>query len=73
MPAARTYVRDEGVAGSNPATPRSGSKRNGNALLAAHIRLGTRGAAELRAQIETGKLHGHLPIVQGFVWRARRA
>jgi urease accessory protein len=50
---------------------RSGSKRNGNALMAAHIRLGTQGAAELRAQTETGKLQGHLPVVQGFVWRAR--
>ena len=50
---------------------RNGSKRNGNALLAAHVRLGTRGAAELRSQIEASIVHGHLPIVQGFVWRAR--
>jgi urease accessory protein len=50
---------------------RNGSKRNGNALLAAHIRLSTPGAAELRSQIEAGNAHGHLPIVQGFVWRAR--
>ena len=50
---------------------RNGSKRNGNALLAAHVRLSTQGATELRSQIEGGKARGHLPIVQGFVWRAR--
>jgi urease accessory protein len=50
---------------------RNGSKRNGNALLAAHVRLATRGAADFRSEIEAGKAHGHLPVVQGFVWRAR--
>jgi urease accessory protein len=50
---------------------RSGSKRNGQALLAAHRRLGTPGAGEFRAQIAAEKLHGHLPVVQGFLWRAR--
>jgi urease accessory protein len=50
---------------------RTGSKRNGNALLAAYTRLATNGAAELRALIEAGKTHGHLAVVQGFVWRAR--
>jgi urease accessory protein len=40
-------------------------------LLAAHSRLATPGAAELRSLIEDGKAHGHLPVVQGFVWRAR--
>jgi urease accessory protein len=50
---------------------RSGSKRNGNALLAAHVRLGTQGAADFRSEIEAGNAHGHLPVVQGFVWRAR--
>jgi len=50
---------------------RSGSKRNGSALLAAHVRLRTPGADEFRAQIEAEKAHGHLPVVQGFVWRAR--
>jgi urease accessory protein len=50
---------------------RTGSKRNGNALLAAHVRLGTQGAADFRSEIEAGKAHGHLPVVQGFVWRAR--
>jgi urease accessory protein len=50
---------------------RSGSKRNGNALLAAHLRLGTMGASELRSLIEGGNAQGHLAVVQGFVWRAR--
>ncbi len=48
----------------------TGSKRNGNALLAAHLRLVTPGALELRALINHGKAHGHLPVVQGFIWRA---
>jgi urease accessory protein len=49
---------------------RSGSKRNGNALLAAHVRLGTGGADELRALIADEKMSGHLPVVQGCLWRA---
>ena len=65
-------VIDRAVEAATLAEPlRSGSKRNGNALLAAHVRLGTPGAAELRSQIEAGRAHGHLPVVQGFVWRAR--
>ena len=77
-PTARTTISinvaeiDQAVEAATLAEPlRTGSKRNGNALLAAHVRLGTPGAAELRSQIEAGKAHGHLPIVQGFVWRAR--
>jgi urease accessory protein len=63
---------DQAVEAATLAEPlRSGSKRNGNALLAAHVRLGTQGAAELRSQIAAGKAIGHLPVVQGFVWRAR--
>jgi urease accessory protein len=65
-------VIDRAVEAATLAEPlRSGSKRNGNALLAAHVRLGTPGAAELDSQIEVGRAHGHLPVVQGFVWRAR--
>jgi urease accessory protein len=63
---------DQAVEAATLADPlRSGSKRNGSALLAAHVRLGTQGAAELRTQIEAGKALGHLPVMQGFVWRAR--
>jgi urease accessory protein len=50
---------------------RSGSRRNGGALLAAHVRLKTRGALELRTLIDGGAALGHLPVVQGFVWCAR--
>ena len=49
---------------------RNGLKCNGNALLAAHVRL-DQGRDGLRSQIQAGNAHGHLPIVQGFVWRAR--
>ena len=63
---------DEAVEAATLTEPlRSGSKRNGGALLAAHARLRTPGAVELRTRIERGEALGHLPIVQGFVWRAR--
>jgi urease accessory protein len=63
---------DRAVEAATLAEPlRTGSKRNGQALLAAHVRLGTLGAAELRARIADRRGHGHLPVVQGFVWRAR--
>jgi urease accessory protein len=47
---------------------RTGSKRNGRALLAAHVRLATPSARDLRSWIDAGRAHGHLPVVQGFVW-----
>ncbi len=63
---------DEAVEVATLAEPlRSGSKRNGGALLAAHVRLKTPGALELRTLIDGGAALGHLPVVQGFVWRAR--
>ena len=63
---------DHAVEAATLAEPfRSGSKRNGNALLAAHVRLKTPGAVELRTRIEDGAALGHLPVVQGLVWRAR--
>jgi urease accessory protein len=67
-----TSDRVDAVEAATLAEPlRSGSKRNGNALLAAHARLGTARAGEFRARIGAEKLHGHLPVVQGFLWRAR--
>lgn len=51
-------------------TLRTGSKRHGGALLAAHGRLGTAGAVDYRARIASGAAFGHLPIVQGLVWAA---
>jgi urease accessory protein len=63
---------DRAVEAATLAEPlRSGSKRNGKALLAAHARLATPGAADLRSLIASGDALGHLPVVQGFVWRAR--
>ncbi len=62
---------DRSVEAATLAEPlRTGSKRNGSALLAAHVRLQTPGAAELGALIGDGEAFGHLPVVQGFVWRA---
>lgn len=62
---------DRAVEAATLAEPlRTGSKRNGNALLATHVRLKTPGAQELRALIADGGAYGHLPVVQGFVWRA---
>lgn len=62
---------DRAVEAATLAEPlRNGSKRNGNALLAAHVRLGTPGARELRELIADTRAYGHLPVVQGFVWCA---
>jgi len=49
---------------------RAGSRRNGGALLAAHIRLATPGAALFGSAIDRGRAFGHLAVVQGFVWRS---
>jgi urease accessory protein len=49
---------------------REGSRRAGASLLAVHERLGTAGAAEYRALTRCGAAHGHLPAVQGLLWRA---
>ncbi len=46
---------------------RTGSRRAGLALLGTHVRLGTPGAAALRALADAQQLHGHLPVVQGLV------
>lgn len=43
---------------------RDGSRRAGQALLAAHARLGTPNAAAYRQH----RAHGHLPVVQGLVY-----
>ena len=48
---------------------RIGSRRAGRALLGTHGRLNTPGAAAFKACIEAGQAHGHLPIVQGVVFR----
>ncbi|GEP12056.1 urease accessory protein UreF [Methylobacterium gnaphalii] len=50
-------------------TMRQGSRRNGASLLVTHVRLGTPGAAELRSALTAGTVLGHLPVVQGVLWR----
>jgi urease accessory protein len=49
---------------------REGSRRGGGAMLTVHERLGTPGAAEMRAVVRAGEAFGHLPVVQGLVWRS---
>lgn len=48
---------------------RSGSRRNGASLLAAHVRIETQGAAALQARVRKGETPGHLAVTQGLVWR----
>ncbi|MEN3378275.1 MAG: urease accessory protein [Hyphomicrobiales bacterium] len=67
----RVAAIDAALEASTIAEPlRTGSKRNGGALLAAHVRLGTDCAAAFRALIDAGHAHGHLAVVQGLVWRS---
>ena len=49
---------------------REGSRRNGRALVAAHVRMGTAVAADIDEAAGAGRMVAHLPIVQGAVWRA---
>ncbi|MEH6499005.1 MAG: urease accessory UreF family protein [Pseudoalteromonas distincta] len=48
---------------------REGSRRNGGSMLRVHAELGTPGAARLRRLVEDSALEGHLPVVQGALWR----
>lgn len=49
---------------------RLGARRNGAALLATHMRLGTRGASAYRARVAEGSAPGTLAAVQGLLWQA---
>jgi urease accessory protein len=49
---------------------RSGSRRNGAALLTTHERIGTKGAGTYRGMVRKGSACGHLAIVQGLLWQA---
>lgn len=49
---------------------RTGSRRNGIALLTTHVRMGTPEAARYRAMIRAGEAHGHLPVMQGMLWQS---
>ncbi len=50
---------------------REGSRRAGAALLQVHGRLGTAGAVDYTRACAAGLACGHLPVVQGLLWRAR--
>ena len=52
------------------AEQRQGSRQMGAALLQMHCKLGTKRAKELSAAILKGKFYGHVPVVQGVLWRA---
>ena len=49
---------------------REGSKRAGVSLLNVHAKLNTPGAADYRERVRERAAHGHLPVVQGMLWRA---
>lgn len=49
---------------------RLGARRNGAALLATHVRLGTQGAAAYREWVTAGAAPGTLAAVQGLLWQA---
>lgn len=49
---------------------RLGSARAGAALLTTHLRLGTPGAAALRAQVDAGSMRGHRTVLEGALWRS---
>ena len=49
---------------------REGSRRAGASLLKVHAALCTAGAAEYLQAIAQRKARGHLPVVQGMLWKA---
>lgn len=53
-----------------PASLRRGARDAGAALMETHARLGTPGAAALKQALAEGELLGHLPVMQGALWRA---
>ncbi len=52
-----------------PETLRKGSKNNGAALVEAHFRIGSGDASRLKSALQAGILLGHLPVMQGALWR----
>jgi urease accessory protein len=48
---------------------RKGSKRNGIAFLTAHARLASPQASAYLGLVRRRKANGHLPVVQGLIWR----
>ena len=67
---ARLSALDEAIeAATFSETLRQGSQRQGAALLTAHARLGTPGATPMLEAVRAGALLGHVPVVQGALWR----
>ncbi len=55
---------------ASPVEPqRLASAKNGAAFLAAHVRLHTEGAADYQTRVRARQAFGHLPVVQGLVYR----
>jgi urease accessory protein len=52
-----------------PDSLRAGSRRSGRAFLISHLKLETMGAQNLQKAIAAGDLIGHLPVLQGAIWR----
>ncbi|SHM48656.1 urease accessory protein [Pseudomonas asturiensis] len=48
---------------------RQGSRRIGQALLGVHVALGTSGAASYQQRVLAGQTPGHLPVLQGLIWK----
>ncbi len=53
-----------------PESLRRGSRRNGAALLAAHVRIDTPGASAFQAALKAETILGQLSVLQGALWRA---
>ncbi len=53
---------------ATPEPLRTGSRRNGVALVTSHLRLETPGARMLSDAIRGKSMQGHLPVVQGALW-----
>lgn len=49
---------------------RAGSRRNGAGLLTSHARIGTPSALSYKQMVRSSSAYGHLPVVQGLLWRS---
>lgn len=62
---------DEEIEASTAIPPiREGSRRNGRALLVTHARMGLAEATRYRERIRQRGGHGHLAVMQGYLWQA---
>ncbi len=68
---ARFELDRECEAMSPVASLREGSRRNGLALLTSHERIGTAGAKAYKRAVAGGEAKGHLPVVQGLLFKGR--